>query len=398
MSRQTERKTVLVLQRSILKRDRDEMSGIAVYARDADWSVQTVEYGTAAVNRFHCSLGEDRRNIRSLLKFWHPAGCIVECGGEPPDIMPRLFGNVPVVFLDCPPSIHGRRVSCVSSDARSIAEQAVRVLLPLGFENYAFVSWPKETLWSRERGESFADFVVQNGKTFRCFNPPSDRGLQEWRRRLDAWIATLPKPCGVLAANDWCAEQIVGICASRNIAVPCEIAVVGVDNDTDICENAAVSISSITTDNVRAGELAAMLLAEQMKCGNPPCRTALFGATGFVQRASTRMFRIADSRVAKAIEHIRRHACDRLESGDVAGIMGCSRRWAEIRFREVAGHSILDEIHDVRFARALELMPRHGFRLEDIANACGYESASFFRKHFKKRMGCSPREWRKTNA
>lgn len=398
MSRQSERKTVLVLQRSILKRDRDEMSGIATYARNANWSVQTIEYGTATVTRFHDSLVEDRCDIRSLLKFWHPAGCIIECGGEPPDITSRLFGNIPVVFLDCPPLVNGRRVSCVSSDAKSIAEHAVRVLLPLGFENYAFVSWPKETFWSRERGEAFAGFVEQNGKAFLCFNPPSGLGSMEWRHRLNAWVVALPKPCGVFAANDWCAEQVVGICALHNIAVPSEIAVVGVDNDTDICENAAVSISSITTDNVRAGELAAMLLAEQMKCGNTPCRTALFGATGLVQRASTRMFRIADFRVAKAIEHIRRHACDGLEAGDVAGIMGCSRRWAEVRFREVVGHSILDEIHDVRFAKALEYMPRYGFRMEDIANACGYESASFFRKQFKKRMGCSPREWRNENT
>lgn len=398
MSRQAERKTVLVLQRSILKRDRDEMAGIAAYARNAGWSLQTVEYGTATVNRFHGSLGEERRDIRSLLKFWHPAGCIVECGGEPPDIAPRLFGDVPVVFLDCPPSVRGQRVPCVSSDATSIAEHAVRALLPLGFSSYAFVPWPKETLWSRERGKSFADFVAQNGKAFRCFDPPSGLGSMEWRRRLEAWIIALPKPCGVFAANDWCAEQVVGICASRNIAVPNDVAVVGVDNDADMCESAAISISSISTDNVRAGELAARLLAEQMKGGDSSCRTMLFGATGLVRRASTRLLKVADFRVAKAIEHIRRHACEGVEAGDVAEIMECSRRWAEVRFRKVVGHSILEEIQNVRFAKALELMPRRGLRLEEIANACGYESTSFFRKQFKKRMGRSPRDWRNANT
>ena len=395
MSRQTERKTVLVLQRSILKRDRDEMAGIAAYARKAGWAVQTIEYGTATVNRFHGSLGEDRRDIRSLLRFWSPAGCIVECGGEPPDIEPCVFGSTPVVFLDCPPSAFGRRAACVSSDAKSIAEHAARALLALGFAHYAYVPWPKDTLWSRERGESFAAFVAQNGKAFCRFDPPVGLGPMEWRRRIEAWIAALPRPCGIFAANDWCAGQIVGICASRDLAVPDEIAVVGVDNDVDMCENAAVSISSISTDNVQAGERAAGLLAEQMKDGTAARRSALFGATGIVRRASTRLLGIADFRVAKALEHIRRHACEGLEAGDVAEIMACSRRWAELRFRNAVGHSILDEIHDVRLARAQTLMIKSSLRLEEIANACGYESTSFFRKYFRRRIGCSPRDWRK---
>lgn len=394
------RSIVLVLQRSILKRDRDEMSGIYDYAQRAGWSVQTVEYGTATVSRFHSSFGENRRNIRSLLDFWRPAGCIVECGGEPPDITSRLFGNVPVVFLDCPQSIRGRRVSCVCSDAKSIAEYAARSLLQLGFGNYAYVQWPKDTHWSRERGELFGKIVEQNGKSFCRFGPPTGIGSTEWRSRLETWIAALPRPCGIFAANDWCADQVVGICASRGVAVPDEVAVVGVDNDIDMCENAAVSISSISTDNARAGELAAELLADRMRGGDSSSswRTALFGATGFVQRASTRMLKVADFRVSKALEHIRRHACEGLEAGEVAKVMECSRRWAEVRFRDIVGHSILDEIHDVRFAKALELM--HGCRLkmDEVANVCGYESASFFRKQFKKRMGCSPRDWRSGNA
>jgi len=394
MRRRGERNTILVLQRSVLKRDRDEMSGIYDYAQEAGWSVQTVEYGTATVNRFHGEFGETGTDVRSLLSFWRPAGCIVECGGEAPPIDPRLFGRVPVVFLDCPPRVGGRPVFCVSSDAESIAGHAARELLSFGFADYAYVPWPKDTMWSRERGNAFSRLVALNGKPVHVFEAPGGQNQVEWQKALARWVASLRKPCGVFAANDWCAEQVVGICAARGIEVPDEVAVVGVDDDADMCENAAVSISSISTDNVLAGRLAGVLLSERMSGAADIARVRTFGATGLVRRASSLRVRVADRMVAKAIEHIRRHACEGLEAGAVVGVMGCSRRWAESRFREVVGHSIIDEIHEVRFAKACRLLSTRSLTLEAVAYECGYGSSSFFRKHFKERTGRTLRDWR----
>lgn len=387
-------KSVLVFQRSILKRDRDEMAGIAAYARDAGWTVQTVEYGSATVNRFHGAMGEDRRDIRALLAFWRPDGCIVECGGEPPDLEPDIFGAVPTVFLDCPPCVGGRRVACVSSDAASIAACAARELLALGFRDYAFVPWPKDTAWNRERGAAFARLLAQNGKRGHVFAAPAGANAAAWMQRLANWLAALPKPCGVFAANDWCAGQTVGACQSRQIAVPDAVAVVGVDNDADLCEGAHVSITSVATDNRRAGERAAALLADRMAGVADAPAAVTFGVAGLARRASTRRLRATDARVARALEHIRRHACEGLDAAGAVAVMGCSRRWAEVRFRETTGRSILDEIHDVRFTRACDLLRKSALSLDAVARACGYASPSFFRKHFKERTGLTPRAWR----
>lgn len=398
MRRQRERNTILVLQQSLLRRDSDEMDGIAAYAHEAGWTVQTVEYGTATVSRFHGQFGENGADVRSLLSLWRPAGCIVECGGEAPLTDPRIFGRVPVVYLDCPPQVGGRSVFCVSSDAESIAKHAARELLSLGFADHAFVPWPKDTLWSRERCNAFSRLLALNGKSVHVFDAKAGLNPVEWQEALARWVVSLPKPCGVFAANDWCAEQVVGICSARRIDVPDAVAVLGVDNDTELCESATVSISSIATDNVLAGRLAAELLAARMAgaAGVPRVRT--FGATGLVRRASTARFKIADRRVADAIEHIRLHACEGLEVGEVVKVMGCSRRWAEIRFREVTGHSILDEIHEVRFARACELLSKRRLMLEAVARECGYGSPSFLRSYFKKRTGQTLREWRNARS
>ena len=318
----------------------------------------------------------------------------MECGGEEPPVDPRIFGRVPVVFLDCPPRVCGRSVFCVSSDAESIAACAVRELLPFGFADYAFVPWPKGTQWSRERGGSFLRLLELNGKSVHVFRAPDGLRPFDWQKALARWVVALPKPCGVFAANDWCAEQVIGICAARRIDVPDVIAVVGVDNDADLCENAAVSISSVSTDNVLAGRLAAELLAERMAGTAGAVRVRTFGATGLARRLSTQRLKIVDRKVAKAIEHIRLHACEGLEASAVVDVMACSRRWAEVRFREVTGHSILDEIHEVRFAKACELLSKRNLTIEAIVHECGYGSASFFRKYFKERTGQTLRDWR----
>ena len=369
------------------------MLGIAAYADEAGWSVQTVEYDTATIGRFHGWFGQGGVDVRALLSLWRPSGCIVECGGEAPPFDPRIFGRIPVVFMDCPPRVSGRSVSCVSSDAQSIAEFAVRELLPLGFSDYAFVPWPKDTHWSRERRDAFLRFIAMNGKTAHVFDAADGLSQVDWQKALGRWVVSLPKPCGVFAANDWCAEQVVGSCSAREIDVPNSVAVLGVDDDAVLCEGAAVSISSISTDNELAGRLAAELLAKRMSGAvrDPAVRT--FGATGLVRRGSTRRFKIVDRMVAKAIEYIRLHACEGLEARSVVGGMGCSRRWAESRFRNVTGHSILDEIHEVRFARACELLWKRNMTLEAVIRRCGYGSPSFFRRYFKERTGKTLREW-----
>ena len=68
---------------------------------------------------------------------------------------------------------------------------------------------------------------------------------------------------------------------------------------------------------------------------------------------------------------------------------------AEIRFRRIVGHSILNEIQAVRLDKAKELLKNSSLDVSTIANFCGFKAANALWKFFHQKTGLSPTEWRK---
>ena len=85
--------------------------------------------------------------------------------------------------------------------------------------------------------------------------------LPSWEdeiHRVAQWIASRPKPLGLMACNDFRGVQLRP-CRAANVAVPEEVAVIGVDNETLACELAHPSLSSVIPDCRRIGYEAAKL-------------------------------------------------------------------------------------------------------------------------------------------
>ena len=94
------------------------------------------------------------------------------------------------------------------------------------------------------------------------------------------------------------------------------------------------------------------------------------------------------------MEIIRRKASDGLEPRDLAARFPVSRRLFEIRFREAMGHSILDEIRQVRLERVLAFLTGTDMPISAISDFCGFGSGDALRELFHARMGMSMREFR----
>ena len=110
------------------------------------------------------------------------------------------------------------------------------------------------------------------------------------------------------------------------------------------------------------------------------------------------MFPKDDPRVRRGLEYIRLKATSGKVSVDaVAEAMGCSRRLATLRFREIVGRSITDEIQRVRIETAKLLLRDTWRTIGSIVDLCGYASASYLKKAFKAHTGTTMREWRKRN-
>lgn len=86
-----------------------------------------------------------------------------------------------------------------------------------------------------------------------------------------------------------------------------------------------------------------------------------------------------------------------IAAAQVLELFPCSRCLAERRFRAIAGRSILEEIHAVQIEHAKKLIDRPFRKIESIPQLCGYSSAPFFLRLFRRETGMTMSEWRGRN-
>jgi len=387
---------ILLFAASVTPANRLTYDGVFRYARTAKWDVHLIEYGLAAKKRQHLAV-EAIPDVRELLKMWQPDGVIVECAGRAPILPLADFGKLPLVLLSCHPQHVGQSHSCVYTDAESIVRGVVRELLSLGFSDYAFVPYPEDVIWNREREAAFFRMVKANGKRAHKIDVGNKTDGKDVIGVLVDGVARLPKPCGVFAVNDEMGGKVISACRLAGLSVPDDVAVVGVDNDESLCEQSQVSLSSVRIDYEAEGYVSAELLDRQMQLRTGGRRQSkvvhqLVDATGFVRRASSR--RSIDARVAKALEHIRLHALKRVTPDEIAELMGVSRRFADMLFLSIVGQTVFDVVRQTRIERVKEMLSAQGHAMASIADKCGYPSLSALCREFKTVTGLSMRNWR----
>lgn len=216
--------------------------------------------------------------------------------------------------------------------------------------------------------------------------------------RLIRWLQELPKPVGIMAGDDTMAHDLAAACLEAGIAVPEQVAIIGVNNDDLLCESAWPPLSSIEADYSRMGYHAAKVL-DRLFAGEvlaPEERLTRLPPLGVVQRQSTNILAMDNPDLADAVRFIREHACDPCTVDDVLRVVPVGRRWLERQFLTQLGRTPHDEIVRVRIdkARALLLQPDMG--LIEIAHKCGYSGVANFHVAFKNLVNNTPAAYRRS--
>lgn len=306
--------------------------------------------------------------------------------------------NLPVVNVD--DVFEGLdRVGTVVTDEPERARLALEHLVGRGFDQFAYFAPPSHR-YSKHRGEAFARAVAELGYECNEYQPGYRAGRkigwEEQQRRVNRWLAALPRPIAILTVDAHHARQLAEICHFGGVRIPDEVAILAGDADELMCEVSTPPLSSISVACERLGHEAAAMLHRMMAGGAPPNEPMLIPPHGVVSRQSTDVLAIDDPSVVRALRYIRTHAHHGIVVEDILREVPISRRSLEIQFRSYLGRSPAEEIRRVRLERGRHLLGRRELSVTEIALACGFSNATRFGVAFRKSFGTTPRAFRKT--
>jgi LacI family transcriptional regulator len=286
-------------------------------------------------------------------------------------------------------------VPYVETDDAAIASVAADHFFERDFRHFAFLG-DDRFQWSDNRCRAFVEAVAAKGHDVAVFGRSRRRPVPaDDDEAIEAWLAGLPKPVALLACYDIRGRQAIDACRRAGLAVPDEVAVLGVDDDDVLCGLASPPLSSVMPDAIGAGRRAAELL-EQLMRREPLERSEwLLPPLGIAARQSTDVLAIDDPLVVAAVRQIRDRACDGIRVSDVARALKTTRRVLENRFTKRVGHTPHEEIARVQFRRVEQLLRETELSLATIAARAGFKHTEYMTVAFTKRHGLPPSRWRR---
>ena len=370
------------------------------------------------------SLGYGRGVLRGIAKFvvahqpWsiyvdqrglndRPPGWLEDWDGD--DVIMRastkriaqVVANLRVPAVDTQHQIPGLDVPTVIPDHFAVAQLAAEHLLDRHFRHFAFVG-VERALWSKARRDSFVDLIQRAGFPCHVYSPISrSRFMEGWeggQYDLADWLHELPKPVGIMAAHDLRALCVLDACRRKGLAVPEQVAVIGVDNDETLCNLSDPPLSSVQLDHERIGFTAAELLDHLMRKKKPPKRPITVKPLGVIARRSTDSVAINDPLTAQAVRYIRQNACHGVSVSDVARHCQVPRRLIEQVFSKVLGTTPHRQIVRAKLAHVKQLLTGTDYSLDVIASKCGLTHAAYLSVMFKREVGQTPGEFRRATV
>ncbi len=368
---------------------RQFLRGIATYARS---------HGPWTFFHEERALGDP---VPPRLAQWKPHGIIVRLTGAKLIRQIRRM-KAPAVDLyreDETPDIPG-----VAVDQNVLIRMAVGHFLERGFKNFAYCGLTN-VLFSELRAGCFVKHLAELGLRGKVFSYPGLRPMaglaaieahaMQYSDQLIDWIARQPKPLALLACNDERAQQVLALCRQAGVAVPGQVAVLGVDNDDVECELCDPPLSSIDPNFEHIGYQAAALLDRMMKGRVPPASRILVPALRVVARRSTDVLAVDDTDAAEAIRFVREHACRGISIEDVMEHVGMSRSTVQRWFEKYLGHPPAVEIVRVQMQHIQESLRATSMTLEEIAHSAGFTHVESMQRTFKRTVGLTPGQYRK---
>ena len=293
----------------------------------------------------------------------------------------------------------------VEGDSDMIGRMAAEHFLERDYRNFAWAPF-QDDIVNAERYRGFVNRLARAGLT--CHVLPSanvrhgPQSKLDWtarRKLLTRELERLPKPLAVFGYNDCVAADVIAACDDAGLFVPESVAVLGVDNDTILCECVHVPLSSVCHDLEGMAYKACALLDRLMAGRKPPKEVLRVRPLGLVTRRSTDIVAVNNLQVARALRYIQdQHANPLLGVVDVVAATNLSRRALEIAFRNEMKRSVNEEIMRLRMEQVKRMLTTTDLKVVQVAKLTGFTRPSHLFRTFRKTLGLSPKKWRAQQA
>jgi LacI family transcriptional regulator len=364
------------------------LSGIAKFVREHhEWSVQSEEWRWTDATP-------------AWFKNWKGDGALAWV--ETPELA-ETIRNLHVPVVDVRGSVKDCGLPLIVTENETVVDQVAEHFMQRGFRHYAFCGFVGAN-YSDQRSRMLQNRLAQAGFSCMVYAPPEtsrDAQVIELEKRgllyqdhLANWLKSLPKPVGIMACNDIRGHQVVNACRRANLAVPEEVAVVGVDNDEIFCELCDPPLTSVALNTVQIGYEATALLERIMDGGKSPESPIRIPPLGIVTRRSSDVLAMSDRQLAAGTRFMREHAFQPINITDVARAAGMSRRVFERRFVAQVGRPPKAEVLRLRLERVKDLLTDTNWTLAQIAERTGFKYSEYLHTVFTQKMGMSPGRFR----
>jgi LacI family transcriptional regulator len=295
----------------------------------------------------------------------------------------------------------------VLSDDCAVGRMAADFLLEKGYQHFITVGQSGSN-WSRERMRGLLERVQARGCTVQAEDLDLSAFQFDFRptffldhiwEQITPLLRDAPLATGVFATNDWLAWPILQLFREREPERLHTSALLGVDNLHDQLFDPlrTAGLSSIQPGFRAVGARGLTHLLRAAREGED--------ISGVVERLPPEKLYARGSTAGRACEDpmvsaVMRELWAGIQSGDevplrtLARKYGMSMRNLELRFEAGLGQSARMLVADLRMERGMELLEQTDLSIDEVSLRCGYANCSTFSTLFRKKTGCTPRQWR----
>lgn len=288
----------------------------------------------------------------------------------------------------------------VCGDHHAIGAAAADHLTERGFTRAVYFSTERHNP-QKLRGAGFAErFSSRTGHepVPLIWADQPGRGNDDWQS-LNRWLKRAlraqPKPLAIFCYCDYDAAKVETTCLEAGYAIPDDVAILGVDNDTLVCENIRIPISSVRHDRVRIGYEGSALLHRLMQGSPPPAAPLLIPPGGVELRASTDGFTAIDPLTRAVVRFFRENLGRSIGVDDAAAAVGLPRHRLDEHFAAVSNRTVYETLLHLRMLEVKRLLVLTNHPVKEIARRTGFCHAQHLSNAFLRQECCTPLAYRK---